>query len=477
MLVDPGRVRKGARLLADEDVKALASAVTLYDTLRADIEKPFAHITNGLVKVEKIFGADSLQCQVAKAVAVLQILEDFPVSRENVAAMIHPATDAAPLFEKVNAAVEDLLNEQAVPLNEVDGSLRFMSEAVLDLEQERLKIMPRMADTRNIHNKILGEIFTAAPSVKLFGTRSVSTGFKVYAGAMPVSLTGQNEPIQTHIEFVSETEYEKRKNERMLESQQRVNINIIYLLGKQDPEIENLVLDIYRCREIYKQNRNKAADKDVEEYLRAQDQRATNLEKEVESRLLKSLLAGSFVFRAKPRSVTELGSGVIEAVRKQLESAAGEVFDKYGEAPVQAESATAERFLKTDNLSKIPEKIDPLDLVKKSADTPIDTKTRPSFPSRIFWKPRDSWSGRRLLDSFYAPRYGWSKDTTRYIVAAMLVAGVIKLRVSGEDITVRGDVAINSLKNTNAFNKIGIHCKMRPLIPRSFLRQENGFSS
>lgn len=470
VLVDPGRVRTGSKLLADEDVRALASAVTLYDTLRADIEKPFPHIINGVGKVEKIFGADSLPCQVAKAVSVLQILEDFPVSRENVAAMIHPAVDSAPLFDKVNKAVEDLLKEQAVPLNEVDGNLRFMSEAVIDLEQERLKIVPRMADTRNIHNKILGEIFTSAPSVKLFGTRSVSTGFKVYAGAMSVSLIGQKEPIQTHIEFVSESEYEKQKNERVLESPQRGNTNIIYLLGKQDPEVENLLVDIYRCREIYKQNRNKAADKDVEEYLRSQDQRAGNLEKDVESRLLKSLAAGSFVFRAKPRAVTELGAGVVEAMRKQLESAAGEVFDKYGEAAVPSESATAERFLKTDNLDKIPDKYDPLGLVKKSGDTPIDIKNKAIGSIKDFLESQGLVDGRRLLDSFYAPRYGWSKDTTRYIVASMLVAGVIKLRVSGEDITVRGEVAINSLKNTNAFNKIGIALQDAPPDPKKLLR-------
>jgi len=420
VLVDPGKVRKGARLLADENIGVLASAVTLYDTLRADIDKPFPHIINGVDRVEKVFGSDSLHCQVAKAVSVLQILEDFPVSRENVAAMIHPAVDAPSLGDDVNKAVEDLLGEPAVPLNEVDGSLRFMSEAVIDLEKERLKMIPRLADIRNIHNKILGEIFTATPTVKLLGNRSVSTGFKVYAGAMPVSLSGQKEPIQTHIEFVTEAEYEKRKDERVLESPQRVNANTIYLLGKQNIEVENLIVEICRCRDIYKQNRNKAADKDVEEYLRSQDQRAGNLEKEVESRLLKSLFAGSFVFRAKPRAVVELGANVVDATRKQLESAAAEVFDKYGEAPVPAETVTAERFLKTDNLDKIPDKSDPLGLVKKSGVTPIDIQNKAIVSLRDFLEKQGQVDGRRLLDTFYAPRYGWSKDTTRYIVAAML---------------------------------------------------------
>ena len=470
VLVDPGKVRKGAKLLADEDIKALATAVTLYDTLRADIDKPFPHIINGVDRAEKVFGADSLHCQVAKAVSVLQILEDFPVSRENVAAMIHPAVDAPSLGDDVNKAVDELLVEPAVPLNEVDGSLRFMSEAVIDLEKERQKIQPRIADIRSVHNKILGEIFATTPAVKLQGTRAVSTGFKVYAGAMPVSLSGQKDPIQTHIEFVSESEYEKRKDERILESPQRVNANTIYLLGKKDAEVENFIVEICRCREIYRQNRNKASDKDVEEYLRAQDQRAENLVKDVESRLLKSLGTGSFVFRARPRAVAELGKDIIEATRKQLESAAVDVFDKYSEAPVQAETSTAEHFLKTDNLDKIPTKSDPLGLVKKSGATPIDIQHKAIVSLKDFLEKQGQVDGRRLLDTFYAPRYGWSKDTTRYIVAAMLVAGVIKLRVSGADITVRGEVALNSLKNTNSFNKIGIALQDAPPDPQKLLR-------
>jgi Family of unknown function (DUF6079) len=474
VLVDPGKVRKGSPLLADENIGMLATTVTFYDTLRADIERPFPHITNGVSKAEKVFGTDSLHLNIAKSIAVLQILEDFPVSRENVAALIHPAVDAVALHDDVSKAVDEMLKEAVIPLNEVDGSLRFMSEAVIDLEQERLKIQPRIADTRNIHNTVLREIFTPVPTIKIQGTRSVSTGFKVYAGVMPVPLSGDKEPIQTYIEFVTAKEYDTKKDERILDSQQRVSTNTVFLLGTQDTEIDDILVDIYRCREIYKQNRNKAVDKDVEEYLRAQDQRAQNLEKDLEFRLKKTLSAGSFIFKGKPRSVGELGTDIIEATRKQLESVATQVFDKYAEAPVQTESATAERFLKTENLEKIPGKYDPLNLVKKSASTtPIDIQHKAIISVKDYLEDQGQVDGRRLLDDFFAPRFGWSKDTTRYIVAAMLVAGLVKLRVSGEDITVRGEVTINSLKNTNSFNKIGIALRDAPIDPDKLLRSRD----
>ncbi len=456
ILVDTGKNRKGETLLADEPAGALANTVVFYDCLRSDIERPFPHIVNGVRKVETVFGADSIHLEAAKSVAVLQILEDFPVGRENVAALMHPAVDAPPRLEDVQKAVSEMLSERSVPLNEVDGGLRFMSEAVLDLEKDRLGIGYRIADLRVIQNNALKEIFSPVPTVKLQGARSVGAGLKVYGGPVPLSIIGEKETIQAHVQFVDEAEYEKRKEERILDSQQPSGADTIFILGRDDKELNDMLVEIYRCREIYNKNRKKAADRDVEEYLRSQDQRAQNLSKDLEARLKKSLGAGSFIFRGKPRAVSEYDADIREAFRKQLDAAASEIYDKYGEAPVQVDSGIAERFLKTDPIEKVASKNDPLGLVKKSGKTPIDSKHKAVVSICDYLEKRGQVDGRRLLDDFFAPPYGWSKDTARYIVAAMLTAGIVKLRIGGEDVTVRGDAALNNLKNTNTFNKIGI---------------------
>jgi hypothetical protein len=86
----------------------------------------------------------------------------------------------------------------------------------------------------------------------------------------------------------------------------------------------------------------------------------------------------------------------------------------------------------------------------------IDTEHKAMVTIKDYLENHSQVDGRRVLDDFYGAPYGWSKDTTRYLAATMLVAGVIKLRVGGEDITVRGDVAVDALRNTNAFNKVGV---------------------
>lgn len=474
VLVDPGGVRKGQKLLADESVGTLAGTVSFYDTLKADIEKPYPHIITGVEKAKQVFGSDSLQVRVAKTVAVLQILEDFPVSRENVAALLHPTVDSPSLFDNVSKAVAEMLEDKSVPLNEVDNSLRFMSEKVLDLEKERQGIIPRMADTRNIFNSVIGNTFSPAPSVKLSGTRTVSTGFKVSAGSIPVSLSGDKDPIQTHIEFAPELEYDKRRAERIGDSQQKPHAYDIFLIGHEDTEADSMVLEIYRCREIHKTHRHKSAEKEVEEYLRAQAQRADLLQETLSHRLKKALALGSFIFRGKPRPVSELGGDIVEATKACLDDVAGQVFDKYAEAPVQADTNTAERFLKTDNLKKIVSSDDPLSLVNKGGGPSlIDVTHKAVISIKDYLETQGQVEGRKLLDDFFAPRYGWSKDTTRYIVAAMLTAGIIKLRVSGEDITVRGDTAITSIKNTQSFNKIGISLRDTPIDPAMLIKAKD----
>ena len=101
VLVDQSGSRPNQPLLADQAVGTLATTAIFYDTLRRDIQKSFKHVIEGVERVEKVHGADSIHDRVAKSVAVLQVLEDFPVSRENIAALLHPSVDSDSLLAPV----------------------------------------------------------------------------------------------------------------------------------------------------------------------------------------------------------------------------------------------------------------------------------------------------------------------------------------------------------------------------------------
>jgi hypothetical protein len=123
VLVDQSSLRPGQPLLADAPVGTLATTVTLYDSLRFDIERSreFKHVVDGAQRAEKAFGLESDETKVAKTIAVLQVLEDFPTSSENVAALLHPAVGATSQLDAVKQAVANLMEEKAVHLSEVNG--------------------------------------------------------------------------------------------------------------------------------------------------------------------------------------------------------------------------------------------------------------------------------------------------------------------------------------------------------------------
>jgi len=174
--------------------------------------------------------------------------------------------------------------------------------------------------------------------------------------------------------------------------------------------------------------------------------------------ILKScLFKGSFVFQGQTTAVDTLGADVMEACRKHLTAVAARVFDRYNEAPVRAETSLAEKFLRAGNLTAVTLAIDPLGLVQVSGGTPsVRTDHKALVSIRDYIDRNGTVEGKRLIDHFTGPPFGWSQDTLRYLIAAYLVAGEVKLKVSGREVTVNGQQAIDALKTNNAFKPVGI---------------------
>ena len=148
---------------------------------------------------------------------------------------------------------------------------------------------------------------------------------------------------------------------------------------------------------------------------------------------------------------------MLEAAKKLLSDVADQVFDRYVEAPVRAGTDPAEKFLKVATPAAISSSLDPLGLVQTVAGrASFKTDHKAMISIRDYIDKRGTVDGKRLLDDFNSDPFGWSPDTTRYIVAAMLMAGEIKLKVSGREVTAAGQQAIDALKTNNSFKQIGV---------------------
>jgi hypothetical protein len=448
----------GKPAVAEQGVGCLATTVTLFDSLDKDIKRAFASLHASVEKATKIRFSDSdLHQNIAKTVAVLQILGNLPITRQNVTSLMHASIAGLSQADAVAKAVEDLINDPIVPFGDQDGNLCFYSEKLNDIEQERSQVALRGVELRRIINEALTLVYAPLPTSQLHGSYAVSTGLKAQsAGNISASLAGERNQIQTIVEMVGPKEIDNVRTRLTDESRHNSSKFNIYLVGRTTPEMDELTADIHRCREVANRYRSDP-DQEIREYCNAQADRAEYLSTKLRAEIQRSLLQGSFIFRGQVVAVDTLASELLEAARKHLNEVAEQVFDRYSEAPVRAGTDLAERFLRVGNLSGITSALDPLNLVQtESGRHSIRTDNLAMVSIRDYIDRNGTVDGKRLTDVFADAPFGWSADTLRYLVAAMLLAGEIKLKVAGREVTVNGQQAIDAIKTNNSFKNIGI---------------------
>ena len=444
--------------IADQELGWLATTVTLYDSLGKDIRRAFASIHGAVDKVAVQFPDDKPTQDVAKTIAVLQILANIPISIDNIAALMHPSVSAASIKDQVKDSIDKMLGNAFVPLGEKDGSLRFFSEKLNDVEQERAQLALRSSDVQRIFSSALRETLHPLPAARLHGSRAVTSGLKSIKGGRTISLAGERETIQTALVLSDAAEYDTERTRLLDESRQRHAEKTIFLLSRSPTEAMNLAGEVYRCNRVVEIYRNDP-DQEVREYCSSQTDRANRLANELVNLVSRELVRGSFVFRGAVSAVESIDQNLQAACKKYLGGVAEQVYDRYREAPERVDTTLPEKFLRAANanISSITSQIDPMGLVQISsgqAGVQSDHKALVSIKDEI--ERNGHVEGKRLLETFADAPFGWSQDTTRYLIATLLVGGEIKLKVGGRDVTVIGQQAIDALKTNNSFRPVGV---------------------
>jgi hypothetical protein len=445
--------------IAQQNIGWLASSVTLYDALEKDIGAAFSTKHKAVSRLHQSNWFESeLHWGIVKTVALLEILNNLPITRNNVAALMHGDVTTQSQKDSINPAIEDLINDPKVPLAEKDGALCFFSERLNDIEQERHQLRLPSVELRKITSNALKEVMSPLPSVSLNGSRSVQTGIK-YSNdtGVVIQLNGDRNPIQTIIEFVSSTDF-KASRARLVNASCH-NTNDIYLLARTTPEVQELINETHRCQEIASRYRHEA-EKEIKDYCKTKNDRAVNLIQQIQTKLRRSLVNGEFIFRGNASAVEGHSQELLEANKKYLLSVAKQVFDRFQEAPVFVQSNVAEKFMRADNLSVITTEIDPLTLVVKSGGSYSINENHQAITSiKDYIETRGGIDGKVLSDYFSRPSFGWSPDTLRYVVAAMFVDGLVKFKVSGTELTSSGQKAIEAIKTNNSFKNVGVNLR------------------
>jgi len=487
VLVDKSRVLGAAAVkLADREIGSLACVDDFYNTLKADIARidEHSHLIGCIDKVSQIFGKDALEVRVAKAVAALHPLETFPRIAENIAALLYRNVGSPALLDQVREALRRLITEKECGLIEDPqaGGYIFLSDKVKPYRNKRNSYAPTSGECARARIDVLKQgtpdhtMFRVQPTARLENIKDVRAAVKLGR----TSVVGGSEDVELRLEFVEPALWDDRRKEYLVYTNSQVELkNTVLLLVRNEEAVEELLPEIVKSEKVLGDVDERNADHVVAQYLRAERRAAERSRERAAAAMEKAMLDGVFIFRGKPTPVREAGETPATAVRNILSSAVKEVFPHFHLAPVRPSTDAAAKFLGVERMDRITKDLDPLGLVTKRRGAPrIDTST-PVLAEvlRVFQaKSAESGSGRLqgsyLQDVFSAPPYGWTKDTVRYLFAALLRAGEIEFHVPGAEGAVRtaGPKAVGGVKNTVAFNRIGISPRDAKLPPEALDR-------
>jgi hypothetical protein len=485
VLVDKSRVLGAdAVKLADRDIGSLACVDDFYDTLKADIAKVLPHVIGGVEKTMKIFGADAFEVRVAKAVAALQPVETFPRTAENIAALLYRTVGSPGLLDQVREALRKLSGEKECGLIEDPqaGGWVFLSDAVKPIRDKRNSYAPTSGECARARIDVLKQgtadhaMFRVQPAARLENIKEVRAAVKLGR----TSVVGGSEDVEVRLEFTEPALWDGRRKEFLVSTNSQVELkNTVVLLIRNEEAVEELLPEIVKSEKVLGDVDERSADHVVAQYLRAERRSAERSRERAAAAMEKAMLDGVFIFRGKPTPVREAGETLDAAVRNILSSAVKEVFPHFHLAPIRPSTDAAAKFLGVERMDRITKDLDPLGLVTKSRGAPRIDTAAPVLAEvlRVFQaKSAESGSGRLqgsyLQDVFSAPPYGWTKDTVRYLFAALLRAGDIEFHVPGAEGAVRtaGPKAVEGVKSTVAFNRIGVSPRDAKLPPEALDR-------
>ncbi|MCY4141867.1 MAG: BREX system P-loop protein BrxC [Rhodobacteraceae bacterium] len=485
VLVDKSRVLGTDTVrLADQAIGTLACVDDFYDTLRADIAKVLPHVIGGVEKTSKIFGADSFEMRVAKAVAALQPVETFPRTAENIAALLYRSVGSSSLLDQVQESLHKLSSERECGLIEDPraGGFVFLSDAVKPIRDKRNAYAPTSGECARARIDVLKQgtadhpMFRVQPAARLENIKDVKSSVKL--GRAPI--VGGAEDVEIRLELTDPMLWEDKRSEFLISTNAQIELkNTVVLLVGSNETVEELLPEIVRSEKVLGDVDERSADHVVAQYLRAERRAAERYRERVAAEMENAILDGIFIFRGKPTPVREIGEALDSATRNILSTAVKEVFPHFHLAPVRPSTDSAAKFLSVERTDRITKDLDPLGLVIKSRGAPRVDKSVPVLAEvlRVFQsKAAESGSGRLqgsyLQNIFSTPPYGWTKDTVRYLFAALLRAGEIEFHVPGAGGSVRtvGPQAIEAVKSTVSFNRIGISTRDAKLPPEALDR-------
>lgn len=438
--------------LAEANVGVLATPDHFYDVLHTDMDRGATQeIVKAVDRAVGFFTGNALAVRICKTIGVMQILEDFNLSFDNLCALLRNSIDKDIDKPKVRETVDEILKTNGLTLQEVEGKFQFMTNAILAIQEERSNLTVTSQEKIEVLKSILADMMTPAPSVRIYETKTINAGVELLEGRSYQILSTST--LKIIVQYVPNTSYDEAQKRLLTESTQPDKSKTLYWLCSLAADKEPLLIDIVRSQKIYQRHTGES-NSEINRYLQGQKEIAEEKKRKLFKLLSDAQENSEIIFRGSPRQVSSM-----DEMKRQLESAAKIVFEKYPYANKSMQSSCVTQLANYADLSTLPTSLNPFGVVlnQGTSQSVIDTSHNALVAIKDHITMRGSEiSGSELFADFESAPYGWTKDTIRYLVALMLKAGMITIRAAGQEYNILGEKAIEQLGTNNSFNRITI---------------------
>lgn len=434
--------------LAEANVGVLANPSHFYDVLKTDMEKhaDYKEIVQSATQAVNQFSHDPMATALIKTIAVMQILDDFPLTLDNISALLY-----LEIGKDVNkTAIKNLLDEikkvSGITLEEVDGKYRFMTNAILSVKEERNKITVTDPQRDEILKELVKDLLSPAPQVQIFSKKTIKPTIELAVGRRTITIHS-GDHLKIIFYFVQPGEFHNMESDLRTRSTDRANEKTMFVISTLHQSIASLLFEIGQDEAIVNAHRNDS-NKEVRDYLKSQEEDAKSKRQEI-IRLLKLALSNSeSIWQGQVEAVNET-----TYVSKSLKKFAEKIFEKFNYAPETVGGSIIKELAKYDNWNALPSSLNPMRFIDNSGT--INTSAD-ALRDLYDYISANEPEGVRLLNDFESSPYGWAKDTTRYLVALLLKDNKIVLRAGAQSYKMLTDKAADAMKTNSTFNSIGL---------------------
>lgn len=431
--------------LGGQEVGALATLDQIYDLVSGNIPTELRQ------KIQSIPAQvpHPLAPAVAKAVCLLQFVQNIPATKENLAAALHPAVDADSRLAEVEAALHALV--AAHKLREGDRGYRIPSPAEDDWEARRAQIVVRPGDEARLFQKSLEDLWTPQPSHLFRGVKAFKAGL-AYAGH-----TITEGDLMVHVALTDPARLADETEQGRARS--HTEPGALFWVAATDDDLIRDVHELHRSDEMLARRQHQTASRDEATLVADERRRRTKAYEEVKRRLRDALLKGSVFFRGNDRSPGENAKELRPEVERLLERVLPDVFDRFHEGAARVQNQHLEALLTAENLHGLPAVFSELELV--TTQQGMDAFNTDAGPlaevlARITNRAQygEPPTGKALAEWFGREPFGWDFDVVRLMAACLLRAGKVEVRSQNQTIeSVHTLDARNVLTNNNRFRQ------------------------